>query len=902
MITPHPRGLSTLRARWRASRGVTLVELLVSMVIGTMTAFVVLSVLTSMGLLVTRSVSTTTTLSQLEDASGQLLRDVNDGKRILVADEDALTVQVVRDAVCTQRAWSIDGPDLVVETTTYTTERCSGGSTTARMAVVDGLFTATAPFKFYSALSQSFPMTFPVALNEVTRVTWDLTAQPTYPNAREAKISSGAAFTGRGASSDGTGTQVNDATRPVLQVTTARVGVDQPALKWTDTSPELTKAWTVYRIANPEGTGSGMAATWEAVMRLGPTMLTWTDNTLPDGYTAQYTVQATLTDDRQGPASNQVATGLRPAAPTTTATGQQAGISVAWTRPAGADSFDLYRDGTLWRTWPQMKSDGVDISATTVTWIDATGVGHTHDYRIVAVNRWERAATASRGAADAGAQTNQVSTSTAQDAALGEPGLTATRVLSAVRVEAGAFTAPAAPTATASPTTTWSNVITWAPAAWVGSGPTTKGGVHRDRGWEVRWHERDDSYQNLWVGTGEVPRTSTSKEHTGRTPGMRDSYAVRTCNASGCSAYTPGMYPIQRPAAPACSASGISTRAMTVTVTRPEQFTAYTSTSLTGGTKAAGAAGISGLGEANKTDWAVDGLAHATGQAFSVRNRNASTANDGWSDAGSCRPVTALLAIQIDGLASSTRAIEANAAATNGSSRNITLEGVQTVAGTHGRWDPLRHNTGFTVTARNSDGVNDVADQRTIATQRLTVATPAAPSCSASRDGQYAPTTVRFSSNGSLSRTSASATSAGYYSATATATNTNSDGFNTVSASSYSSCGVTVEARPTPTNTGATPGAASSTCAPYRSAGAVIDGINASMSGANAGAGFTIGGPKSGSYSADRGTYIRGQASDRTLSCAFYRAHPINWALDGTYTEFDYWGSMMWNMSGGGAV
>ncbi len=261
MITPHPRGLSTLRARWRASRGVTLVELLVSMVIGTMTAFVVLSVLTSMGLLVTRSVSTTTTLSQLEDASGQLLRDVNDGKRILVADEDALTVQVVRDAVCTQRAWSIDGPDLVVETTTYTTERCSGGSTTARMAVVDGLFTATAPFKFYSALSQSFPpMTFPVALNEVTRVTWDLTAQPTYPNAREAKISSGAAFTGRGASSDGTGTQVNDATRPVLQVTTARVGgVDQPALKWTDTSPpELTKAWTVYRIANPpEAPGPG---------------------------------------------------------------------------------------------------------------------------------------------------------------------------------------------------------------------------------------------------------------------------------------------------------------------------------------------------------------------------------------------------------------------------------------------------------------------------------------------------------------------------------------------------------------------------------------------------------------------------------------------------------------------
>lgn len=900
---------TTPLVRLREQAGLQLVELLVAMLIAGLTTAIALSVLVSTGLLVTKSMATTTTLSQLEDASGLLLRDVNDGRKIVVAEPDALTVQVTRDSVCTQRAWTIDGGDLAVTTDTFSTERCTGGSETTQMTVVHGEFTATEPFHYFSALSQTNEMPSPVSLNDVTRVTWDLTALPSYPDAREVEINSGAAFTGRGASSDGTG-QVQDATRPVLQVTTARVGVDKPVLQWTDTSPELTDSWTVFRIANPEGTGSGTptATTWTAVMRLGGGMLTWTDTTLPAGYTAQYTVQATLTDGRQGPVSNQVSTGLRPAAPTLTATGRQAFIALSWNRTAGADAWDIYRDGTLYRNWSQIE-DAASVSSSTVAWSDATGVGHSHDYRVVAINRWERAATDSAGAGSGSAQRNVVPVGTAATAELGEPGLRATRLASTADAAAGAFTAAATPTMSSTETTSasWQNTVTWTPAAWTGSGPTTKGGVHRDRGWETQQRATTSAaWTDLWAGAGEqvgaaTTRTATASYSEASIAGQYRYYQVRTCNAVGCSAWSPSGSSLQRPPTPACSAVATSTRAATVDVTRPAIASTYVSTEVTGGTPAAGF-GVAGTGQANKTSWGIDQLRHSTGQGFASRNANGSKANGGWSNATSCSTTTPVLGIAIDGLASSTRTVEANAAATNGTSRNITLEGVATVDGTHGRWDPLRHGTGFTVTARNSDGVNNVVDQRGIATAVLTVATPAAPSCSASRDGQYAPTTVRFSSNGSLSRTSASAGSAGYYSATATATNTNSDGFNVVSASSYNSCGVTVEAPPVPSNTGATPGAASATCSPYRAQGKVVDGLSASMSGASAGAGFSIGGPKSGSYSADLGTYISGSANDKSLSCSFFRAHPINRSYDGVYSGSDYWASMRWNMAAGGAV
>ncbi|WP_251153800.1 hypothetical protein [Cellulosimicrobium sp. Marseille-Q4280] len=895
---------TSLRARWREQSGFQLADLLIAMVIAAVTATIALSVLVSTGLLVTKSMATTTTLSQLEDASGLLLRDVNDGRKIVVAEPDALTVQVTRDSVCTQRAWTIEDGDLVVTTDTFSTERCTGGSETARMEVVQDEFTADAPFHFFSALSQTNEMPSPVSLNDVTRVTWDLSALPSYPDAREVEITSGAAFTGRGASSDGSG-QVQDATRPVLQVTTARVGVDKPVLEWTDTSPELTESWTVFRIANPEGTGSGTATTWTAVMHLGAGMLTWTDTTLPAGYTAQYTVQATLGDGRQGPTSNQVSTGLRPAAPTLTATGRQAFVALSWNRTDGADAFDIYRDGTLYRNWAQIQG-AATVSASSVAWSDQTGVGHSHDYRVVAINRWERAATDPAGASSGSAQRNVVPVGTAPTAELGEPGLRTTRLVSAANAAAGAFTAAATPRIASTETTSasWQNTVTWTPAGWTGSGPTTKGGVHRDRGWETQQRATTSAaWANLWAGASEqvgaaVSRTATAGYSEASIAGQYRYYQVRTCNAVGCSAWSSQGSSLQRPPTPSCTAVANSTRAATVNVTRPAIASTYTNTEVVGGVPAAGV-GVAGTGKANKTSWGIDHLRHSTGQTFTTRNANGSKANGGWSNTRACATTTPVLAVSISGVSSTTRTVNASAAVTNGTSRNITLEGVATVNGTSGRWDPLRHATGFTVTARNSDGVNNVAAQRAISTQRLTVATPARPSCSATRDAQYAPTTVRFASNGALSRSSANASSPGYYSASTTATNTNSDGFNSVSASSSNSCGVTVEQRPW-INAGASGGAPSAVCANYVAHGKVKDLLRSASSGATY-PGFTISSPASGSFNADYGTYLGGQASDMTLQCVMYRDHDlvnnITGQVNGTYKL-----SVIWSLGAGGAV
>ena len=92
------------------------------------------------------------------------------------------------------------------------------------------------------------------------------------------------------------------------------------------------------------------------------------------------------------------------------------------------------------------------------------------------------------------------------------------------------------------------------------------------------------------------------------------------------------------------------------------------------------------------------------------------------------------------GISASTRTVNATAANGWGTSQNITLEGVRTDAGLSSSWDPLGDGTGYTVTARNSDGYNDVAAQAGIAT--ATVATPgrpATPTCSYASTDTNAP-------------------------------------------------------------------------------------------------------------------------------------------------------------------
>ncbi|HEY0186695.1 MAG TPA: prepilin-type N-terminal cleavage/methylation domain-containing protein [Cellulomonas sp.] len=791
-----------LRARWHASAGITLVELLVAMVVAGLTATIALSVLVSTGLLVTRSMATTTTLSQLEDASGLLLRDVNDGRKIVVAEPDALTVQVTRDSVCTQRAWTIEDGDLVVTTDTYSTERCTGGSETARMEVVQDTLTGVA-FHYFSALSQTNEMPQPVSLNDVTRVTWDLSAQPAYPDTREVEISSGAAFTGRGASSDGTG-QVQDATRPVLQVTTPRVGVDKPVLEWTDTSPELTAGWTVFRIANPEGTGTGTATTWTAVMRLGPGMLSWTDTTLPAGYSAQYTVQATLTDDRQGPTSNQVSTGLRPSAPVTTATGRQAGIDLSWTRTDGADAWDLYRDGALYRNWSQLKADAV-LAADAVTWTDATGVAHAHDYRVVAINRWERAATDPAGAGSASAQRNVVPAGTAVTADLGEAGLRATRLASTANAAAGAFTAAARPAiaSTETASTSWQNTVTWTPAGWTGSGPMTKGGVHRDRGWETQQRATTSAaWANLWAGAAEqvgaaASRTATATYSEASIAGQYRYYQIRTCNAVGCSTWSSQGSSLQRPPTPTCTATATSTRSAHVDVSRPSVPSSYTNTEVVGGTAAPGY-GVAGTGQRNSSSWDIDQLRHSTGQNFTTRNANASKANGGWSNQTSCvtsTPVLAAPSISVTGV--TTRG--ANAAAT-APTPGSWVESVSIGGGGASRND-LDHGTEYRVDASVTDGVNHVAGSTPFRTLTLTVGAPA---CAISGGGTAPNGTATLTASGGAGATGYEYTpgrvrtglSAGTYSGSCRSVRT--DGHNTVRSGWVSGASVTVAPNPYP--------------------------------------------------------------------------------------------------------
>ena len=92
------------------------------------------------------------------------------------------------------------------------------------------------------------------------------------------------------------------------------------------------------------------------------------------------------------------------------------------------------------------------------------------------------------------------------------------------------------------------------------------------------------------------------------------------------------------------------------------------------------------------------------------------------------------------GISASTRRVDASAANEWGTSQSITLEGVRTDAGLSSSWDPLGDGTAFTVTARNSDGYNDVAAQAGIAT--ATVATPgrsATPTCSYASTDTNAP-------------------------------------------------------------------------------------------------------------------------------------------------------------------
>lgn len=882
----------------QSDEGVTLVELLVAM-------FISVVVLAGVGTLLVRVrdnevgfTQRTTQWNAMNAASDMLDADVRDAQVIREADDSHLVMLVVRNDHCALREWKIDHDTgkLTLQTSVFEQVKCSGptGRTVVTNLVdrVDG----AARFDYYAANSWHIPNAVQDGKN-VKIVQWTFAAAPYKDRSNALALTFTTSAPANATGNDpGQNTTVLHGTAPILTVVTDPAGKEQPALQWTDTSPTVTASWVVWRTSAPEGvtTGAGVEGTtpvaWPTATTTG-----WVDVNLATGYTAVYSVQAKLTDGTFGPVSNVVVTGIRPAQVTAvTATGKTTSIDVTWTAAVGATGYDIYRDNTL---------AGHVTGAGTLAWTDGpgkdgwtgTGYGHTHQYRVVATNRWENLLTTH-------VQETQLPTGVTADTQFAG-GL---RLLSADSATAGAFTAAAAPTITVTPNADWSNTITWTPAGWTGNGPTTKGGVHRDRGWTLTTNGSTTATANTtWApewGGAETARTTTSRVVTytqGQVAGQYRTYRAQTCNTSGCSPDGTQVTGLQRPPTPSCSAASSSTRSATVTVSREQIPSGYQASEVTGGVKADGAGAITGTGQQGDPTFNVDGLKHATVHTFTARNQNASPAGSGWSDSTTCQTTTHTLSVTITGWSSSTRTITATAAAGEGSSQNITLEGVATLGGMSGTWDPLTDGTGFTVTARNSDGVNDVAAQTAVATQ--TLAAPGAPSCSVAVTTSQSPGAVKVSggdqvklgSGGSVysSPRSYSGLGAGTYNGYARSIN--SDGYNTAY-SGWAGCGSgTITAPPAVIGSGLG-GATDNECVSWVSAGNVRNGMYDSAAAALA--------AKVGSlYHMDSSLpgaseYKKLNGSGTNVSCSYAYKYPY-YNDSGTHVG-DVWGSVVRTASG----
>lgn len=550
----------------------------------------------------------------IDDAQGQLTRDVTDGISLRVADAQRLTVTVVRDGLCQQRAYAADttAHTFSVTTSFYETASCSGTPKVAPPKVLIARYDATSTFVYWGE-SATVPIPTPVSdTRNVGRIAWDFSAVPyvtrTAPDVTQA---SSAVWNGLGDDS-GTGVARLLGKAPILTVTTPSPANDHPVLTWTDNSPTVTAGWVIVRAAYPEGASETDAdSRFRVIQNIpSPTILTWTDFDLAPGYRATYLVYALLTDNFQGPASRNADAGRRPAAPTGVgATGAATSITVSWTRSSGATGYDLFRDGRL------AASLG-DVS----TWTDALSFGHTHTYNVVATNRWESVLTT-------GSQNLRVPLGDALTKGYVAPdGATVTRLASA---SAGAFTAPAAPSLTATPNANWTNTVTVTYAPWVGVGPVGA----RDRGWVTQVATLSGTFTPLWGESG-----AGSQTQGGRPSGATTRYQATACNTSGCGPIGPIATALQRPPAPTCTIGGVTTRSLVVTVTPAGEEAPYTGYTIAGGTGSP-----TGLGTQATTGFVIDQLTYGATQTFTATSSNGSPA--GASDAASCAGATPMLTV-----------------------------------------------------------------------------------------------------------------------------------------------------------------------------------------------------------------------------------------------------------------
>lgn len=718
MFSSKPRSTSSTRTDTRADGGFTMIEVLVVMVMLVVVGGMAAKFYGGLNHNTVISTGRDAATSQLQDASTSLSRDVGEAEVITTADNTKLVLLVQRADVCNRRTYTVVGGKLQVQTDFFAQATCAGPTTTKTTTLVDQ-FTVTAPFSFidHNLVTLSTPVT---EIRGVTGVGWHL-ARAVAGTVNGVSRDAASPYSGKNLAA-GNGVAAARALAPLLSVVTNDTGLegrDQPVLRWVDESPSVTKSWKIWRAAWPEG---GTQANWALLFTiLDPTVATFTDTSLPAGWTAQYEVQPTVGTNTETPMSNIVTTGLRAPTPTgVTATGAPTSITVAWAQTVGATGYDVYRDGSL-----------LAHLGNVVSYTDSTGYGHSHQYALVGWNRWE-------GLILGGTQTSQ--------AAIGDATAQAYRggTQRLASASSGAFTAPAAPTLSAVARSDWSNTLAWTAAGWTGTGPTSLGGVSRDRGWV---YATDGS-------TGPTPSgswTAWSSEYAAAAPtrvvaysqatvaGQYRSYEARTCNAVGCSPASAPVTILQRPTNPgSCTAvlGGITTRQATVTVARPAQVAAYTSSEVTGGTPASGFT-VVGTGQANTATFAIDNLAHSTTHTFTVRNQNASGANGGWSDTSTCQVTTAVLGVSIPSYSSTTRSITATGAATNGTSQSITLQGIATYNNTlAGFWDKIADGGNYMVTADNTDGINVVSASQAISTPALSYPVP---TCSANMTDGTAP-------------------------------------------------------------------------------------------------------------------------------------------------------------------
>lgn len=637
------------RGRWGRSattrhatgdEGISLVEILVVMGLVAVLAAVILPMFHFMTQEKPRFEDRVDLNTDLQDAQLTINRDVDDAINIRTADAQELELVVIRDGACNVRHYVADPAvgKLTVTTTFFEQRACRGPSSERVQDLVKARYTSTGTFTYWGE-SPTIPIPAPVQdLRNVRAVQWNLSGAP-YGNrdAPDIELSSSAVYTGLG-ESQGDGTPQVQALRPLLTVTTAIVGRDAPVLTWTDATPELTVSYVVRRAEAYEGTRLAPPLT-VATVPAGVT--TWTDTGLAPGQVAVYVVLANLTDGAIGPASNSVVAGLRPSTPTgVTATGHPGSIAVTWNPVPGATAYDVYRDGELRGQIPACpRSAGsldraVCTAPAVTTWTDGpgesgwtgSGYGHSHTYAVVATNRWEAGLTA-------GSQDGRVP--------LGTPvGATFTagtvRLASAVTAASGAFTAPAQPGIAVTPRADWSNLVARSFAPWVGAGPTSKAGVHRDRTIEVQAATLSGPWQALWTWAGSTP----NGVHGARPAGATTRYQLRACNDVGCSGWTAASA-LQRPPAPAsCTASAGTTRSLQVTINPTAMESSATGYVLAGGTAASGYS-VTGTGVSAGPVFAVDQLRDATSHSFSAQTRNASPANGGLSDPVACGGSTA---------------------------------------------------------------------------------------------------------------------------------------------------------------------------------------------------------------------------------------------------------------------